>query len=61
MDLRAKERRIHRPIRGPGESTAKSPSKAPLTQGICSIMFTTFAGIHSFTLIVLLNHRCLAK
>jgi len=34
MDLRAKERRIHRPIRGPGGSTAKSPSKAPLTQGM---------------------------
>uniref|UniRef100_A0A803QJ90 Uncharacterized protein n=1 Tax=Cannabis sativa TaxID=3483 RepID=A0A803QJ90_CANSA len=26
-DLRTKERRIHRPIRGPGGSTAKSPSR----------------------------------
>lgn len=33
MDLRAKEKIIHRRIHGPGGSTAKSPSKAPLTQG----------------------------
>lgn len=61
MDLRAKERRTHRPIHGPGESTAKSPSKALLTQGMLYFMFTTFAGIHSFTLIVSLNHNFLAK
>ncbi|CBI22020.3 unnamed protein product, partial [Vitis vinifera] len=33
MDHGAKERHIHRPIRGPGESMGRSPSRALLIQG----------------------------